>query len=295
MAKYIITGSIGHISKPIVAALVEAGHQVVVITSKPQNQAPIEALGATAAVGSVQDAAFVNATFADADAVYTMIPPIWNTTDWRASQNEVARIYTQAIEQSSIKHVVNLSSIGAHLGNGAGPIDGLADFEQLLNQLSGVKVTHLRPSFFYYNLLSQVGLLKHMGIMGANYATDSEKLALVHTDDIAAVAIRKLLDLDFEHRSVTYIASDERTGAEIAQVLSGAVGKPAPWVAFTDEQAKEGMLQAGLLETHAEGYVQLGQAMRNGTLQEDYLRSQAVRGSVKLEDFAREFVRAYEA
>ena len=131
MAKYIITGSIGHISKPIIEALVKAGHQVLVITSKPQNQPQIEALGATAAVGSVQDATFVNATFSDADVVYTMIPPIWNTTDWRASQNEIARIYTQAIRQSSIKHVVNLSSIGAHLGNGAGPIDGLADFEQL--------------------------------------------------------------------------------------------------------------------------------------------------------------------
>jgi uncharacterized protein YbjT (DUF2867 family) len=295
MAKYIITGSIGHISKPIVEALVKAGHQVVVITSKPQNQAQIEALGATAAVGSVQDATFVNATFSDADVVYTMIPPIWNTTDWRASQNEIARIYTQAIRQSSIKYVVNLSSIGAHLGNGAGPIDGLADFEQLLNQLDGVKVSHLRPSFFYYNLFSQIGLLKQVGIMGANYATGNEKVALVHTDDIAAVAVQQLLALDFDHQSVTYISSDERTGAEIAQVLSSAVGKPAPWVAFSDEQAKEGMLQAGLLETHANGYVQLGQAMRNGTLDEDYLKSQPVKGKISLEEFAKEFVRAYEA
>lgn len=295
MSKYIITGSIGHISKPIVEALVKAKHEVTVITSKKENVAAIESLGAKAAVGSVADATFIKNAFQGADVAYTMIPPIWNTQNWRASQNEVAKNYIDAIKASSIKYVVNLSSIGAHLGNGCGPVDGAADLEKMLNELDTIKVAHLRPSFFYYNLFNQIGMLKGMNILGANYGGGSEKIVLVHTSDIAEVAIEKLLSLNFDKNTITYISSDERTGAEIAKVLSIAVGKNASWVEFTDEQAKAGMLQAGLGETHASSFVEMGHALRTGLMQVDYWKSTPVKGKIKLEDFAKEFAAAYNA
>lgn len=295
MKKYVITGSIGHISRPIVEGLVKAGHEVKVITTSADKVQSIEALGAKAAVGSVQDAAFIKSTFAGADAVYTMIPPIWQTTNWRASQNEVGKNYLEAIKDANIKFVVNLSSIGAHMGNGAGPVDALGDFEQMLNGVSGLNVVHLRPSFFYYNLFNQIGLIKAANIFGANYGGGDEKIALSHTNDIANVGLEQLLNLDFTGNSVKYIASDERTGKEIAEVLGNAIGKTFPWVEFPDEQAKGGMLQAGLSETHANGYVDLGKAMREGKMQEDYKKNKPTLGSVKLEEFAKEFAIAFNA
>ncbi len=293
MRKYVITGSLGHISQPIVKALVAAGHQVAVVTSSADKTAAIQALGATALVGSVYDAAFVRSALAGADAVYTMIPPNWTATDWLAAQAEVAENYVAAIRAAGIRYVVNLSSIGAHLGQGAGPVDGVAHLEQLLNALPGVNVAHLRPSFFYYNLFSQIPLLKHQGILGNNFGGGNEKIALVHTDDIAALAIEKLLALDFGPNQVTYVSSDERTGAEIAQVLGQAVGKPAAWVEFTDEQAYGGMVQAGLSPMHAQGYTELGRALRTGAMQADYWQHVPVRGRVKLEQFALEFKAGY--
>ena len=71
---YIITGSLGHTGKPITEGLIKAGHTVTVITSKPDKAADIEALGAKAAIGSVEDVAFLEQAFADADAVYLLIP-----------------------------------------------------------------------------------------------------------------------------------------------------------------------------------------------------------------------------
>src|SRR6185503_8822491 len=98
----------------------------------------IEALGAKALIGNVQDTSFVNAAFKKADVVYTMIPPIWQTNNLRATQNEVARNYVDAIKKNKVRYVVNLSSVGAHVGNGVGPVDGLHDFEQLLNSTEGL-------------------------------------------------------------------------------------------------------------------------------------------------------------
>jgi uncharacterized protein YbjT (DUF2867 family) len=294
MKNYVITGSIGHISKPLVEGLVKAGKEVTVITSSNDRVKEIEKLGAKALVGQVQNLDFVKTAFKGADVVYTMIPPIWQTSNWRASQNEVAKNYAEAIQFNGIKYVVNLSSIGAHVGNGVGPVDGLYDFEQLLNKIPGLNVKHLRPSFFYYNFLSQIGLIRQAGFMGSNFG-DGEKLFLVHPNDIASAALDELLNLKFAGNSVRYIFSDERSGQEIAEVLGKAIGKDLKWVVFTDEQQKEGLLGAGLSETHAQGYTQMGKALREGVMQEDAKRNRPSLGKTKLEDFAKEFATAFQS
>ncbi len=291
---YVITGSLGHISKPIVQKLAKAGHNVTVITSKAENASAIDALGAKAAVGSVEDADFLKQAFAGADAVYLMIPPKWGVTKWRDYQNHVADNYIAAIRANEIPYVVMLSSIGAHMGNGAGPIDGLHDLEQKLKATERLNVSVLRPSYFMYNLLNMSGMVKGMGMMGSNFG--DEKVVLVHTNDIAEVALQKLMNLDFTGYQIRYIASDERTGAEIAAVLGEAIGKPeTPWIVFSDEQNKQGMQQAGMNEEMATEYTSLGNALRTGALQEDYFANRPTLGDVKLEDFAKnEFAPAFE-
>ena len=294
MKTYVITGSIGHISKPVVQGLVQAGKDVKVITSSGERVKEIEALGAKAIVGNVSDKQFVKDAFKGADVVYTMIPPIWTTNNWRASQNEIGQNYAEAIRANNIGYVVNLSSIGAHVGKGVGPVDGLYDFEQLLNRIQGLNVRHLRPSFFYYNFLSQIGLIKQAGFMGGNYG-DGEKIYLVHTRDIAAAALEELLSLKFHASSVRYVFGDERSGKEIAEVLGKAIGKDLNWVVFTDEQQKRGLLQAGLAETHATLYTEMGQALREGSMQADARKNKPQFSNTKLEDFAKEFAQAFNS
>jgi nucleoside-diphosphate-sugar epimerase len=294
MKNYIITGSIGHISRPIVEGLVKAGKNVKVITSSNDRVDEIKKLGAEPIVGNVNDAAFVQSAFKGADVVYTMIPPIWQTNDWRASQNEIAKNYTNAISKNNIHYVVNLSSIGAHLGTGTGPVNGLYDFEQMLNKIENLNVKHLRPSFFFYNFLSQIGLAKQAGIIGGNYG-DSEKVFLVHTRDIAAAALDELLNLKFKGSSARYIIGDERSGNEIAETLGKSVGKDLKWVTFTDDQQKQGLLQAGLPEQHASLYTEMGTALRNGTMQADARKHKPSLSPTKLEDFSKEFADAFKA
>ncbi|HEY0744736.1 MAG TPA: NmrA family NAD(P)-binding protein [Chryseosolibacter sp.] len=294
MNKYIITGSIGHISKPLVTELVKAGKDVTVITSSEDRVGEIEKLGARALVGQVQDRAFITSAFQGAEVVYTMIPPIWQTKNWKQSQLEVAKNYADSIKANGVKYVVNLSSIGAHVGNGVGPVDALHDFEKMLNAIPGLNVRHLRPSYFYYNLLAQIGLIKQAGFMGANFG-DGEKLFLVHPRDIAKAATEELLTLKFSGHSVRYIIGDERSGHEIAQVLGKSIGKELNWVVFTDDQQKQGLIQAGLSETHANGYTNMGQAIREGFMQDDARKSNVAFASIKLEDFANEFASAFQA
>lgn len=292
---YILTGSIGHIGTPLVKQLAAAGHNVNVITSNAGRKAAIEQLGAKAVIGSVADRAFLGQAFAGADAAYLMIPPNFAAGDFPAYQKEVADNYVHALKAGGIRSVVLLSSIGAHLRKGAGPIDGLGYLEEQLEQLPGLDVKILRPAYFYYNLHSMIGLIKGAGIMGSNFGGTSEPLALVHPGDIAVEAAKHLLNLDFKGTSIQYISSDERQASEIARVLGAAIQKPdLRWVAFSDEEALQGMLQAGLNQSMAEGYMQMGKAFREGKAQEDYKKQKvAPLGKIKLEDFAKDFAAAF--
>ncbi len=286
---YTITGSLGNISKPIVEGLVKAGHNVTVLTRNTETAEQINALGAKALIGSVEDSDFVHNAFAGADIVYTMIPPNYTTENFREYQNRAAKNMADSIQTNSVKKVVNLSSIGAHLGNGAGVVDGLADFESMLNNVENTDIVHLRPAFFYQNFYAQLDLIKNMGIMGGNYPGNIP-MPFVHVRDIAAVALDFLSNPDFTGITVHYIVSDERTSDEVAQLLGKSIGKPElPWIQFPDDQQKAAMLATGMKETLVDGYQNLGRAFRDGLLQGDWAKNRTALSPTKLEDFISEF------
>lgn len=293
--KITVIGSLGNISKPLAQQLIKNGHEVTIISSDASKTAAIESLGAKAAIGNITDVDFLTKAFTGADAVYTMVPPNFAVDNYRAFYNEVANVYAAAIKNSGVKQVVNLSSIGAHLPEGTGPIKGLHDLENILGKLDGVNIKHLRAAYFYTNYLANIGMIKHAGILGDNYGPDTP-IILVHPKDIATAAVEEL-ENSFTGKSVRYVVSDELTPKEAVAILGAAIGKPdLPWVEFSDADALAGMLQAGLPEEIAKNYVEMGAAVRTEILKEDYDKHKPIAlAKTKLKDFAVEFAAAYNA
>lgn len=293
--KIVVTGSLGHISQPLTKELVQKGHIVTVISSKEEKRRDIEALGAIAAIGSLENVDFLTSTFAGADAVYCMIPPNFGELNQVAYYRRIGRAYAQAIQQSGLKRVVHLSSWGAHRDKGTGIILGSHNVEVILNELSGVAITHLRAGSFFYNLYGFVGMIKGAGFIGANYGGD-DKIVWAHPNDIAAAAAEELQKTPAAGNNVRYVASDERTATDTAKVLGAAIGKPdLQWLTFTDEQAKTGMEQNGIPPSIAAHLVDLNRSIHSGAMGEDYeLNKPTMMGKVKVEDFAKEFAMVFQ-
>lgn len=290
--KIVVTGSLGNISRPLALELIAKGHEVTIISSKADKQQEIEALGAKAAIGSVEDVVFLKTAFTGADAVYGMTPPDFGVTDMMGYYRAVASAYAEAVKGAGVKHIVYLSSYGADQEKGTGVIRGSHYGEGILNKLEGVAVTCLRPASFYYNLYNFSGMIKAQGIMGANYG-GADKLLMVSPLDIAAVAAGELTAEDY-HNKVRYIASDDRTCNEVARLIGEAIGKPdLQWLTFTDEQVKKSMLERGMPPVITELLVELGAAIHTGLLRADYDKYNPVHGKVKLEAFIKEFTAVY--
>ncbi|WP_299289492.1 NAD(P)H-binding protein [uncultured Mucilaginibacter sp.] len=297
--KIIITGSIGNIGKPLTKELVEKGHAVTVISSKAERQKDIEALGAKVAIGTMQDPDFLSATFKGADIVYLMetwegIGSLFDKdVDFEAGMRQIGNNYKQAVEQSGVKRVVHLSSIGAHSAKGYGSLSVHYQVENILNQLpNDVSIKFMRPVGFFTNIFRSMQTIKAQAAVISNHGGD-DKEPWVSPLDIAS-AIAEEMELPFAGRTIRYIASDEVSPNEIAKVLGEAIGNPdLKWLVIPDEQLLNGMLGAGINPQLANGLVEMQASQRSGLLYEDYYRNKPRLGKVKLADFAKDFAQVY--
>jgi uncharacterized protein YbjT (DUF2867 family) len=296
--KIIVTGSLGHIGKPLTVELVQKGHVVTVISSKAERKKEIEAIGANAAIGTMEDGDFLTATFKGADVVYVM-ETLGKGTEAFFDQNldviatitQIGNNYKQAIQQSGVKRVVHLSSIGAD--KGAGLLRFHYNVENLLNQLAGdVSIKFMRPVGFFYTMLAFIQTIKAEGAIINNYGGDNRE-PWVSPLDIAAV-IAEEIEQPFDGRKIRYIASDEVSTNEVAKILGEAIGKPdLRWIVIPDEQLLNGLLAAGMNPQTAKGFIEMNATRRSGVLYDDYHRNKPKLGKDKLKDFAKDFAAAF--
>ena len=155
-----------------------------------------------------------------------------------------------------------------------------------------VSIKFMRPVGFYYNMFAFIQTIKTQGAIVQNYGGD-DKDPQVSPLDIAAV-IAGEIEKPFEGRKIRYIASDEVSPNEIAEMLGEAIGKPdLKWLVIPDEQLLNGMTAAGMNPAIARGLVEMNIGRRKGLLYEDYYRNKPILGKVKLKDFAKEFAAAF--
>jgi uncharacterized protein YbjT (DUF2867 family) len=320
--KIVLTGSLGNISRPLCIELIQKGHSVTIISSKAEKQKTIEAIGAKAAIGTMQDTDFLTKTFTGADIVYLMeaggYENMFNKSyDINEATREIVNAYKKSVEQSGVKKVVHLSSVGAHTDKGVGLLELHYIAENILKKLpNDVSIKFMRPGSFYYNLLINAEIIKtlskgflggimalqHYGIGGflsgkrgvivANYGGDVMNL-LVSPNDIASV-IAEEIEKPFEGRTIRYIVSEELTCNEIATILGEAIGKPyLKWGAISDKMLTNTMLKRGMNENMVKRMVEMGAAGRSGKLYEDYYKHQPILSKTKLKDYAIEFAKEF--
>ncbi|QNN44454.1 NAD(P)H-binding protein [Pedobacter roseus] len=304
--KIVVTGSLGNISKPLTEMLIARGHAVTVVSSDAKKQADIESLGATAAIGSIADVAFLSSTFKGADAVYTMIPLSFTEPDLGDYMHRMALNYKQALKEANTKRVVLLSGWAADLVKAE-------NVEYLFDGLEA-SITIMRPGAFYTNFYQSMDLIKGKGLTGkfltlrysglgtllsgktgllmGNYGGD-DRIVFVSPKDIAAAVAEEVLLLP-EGKTIRYVGSEEMTCNEAAKIIGTAIGKPwLKWILLSDKEMLQGLKMAKLPEKLAETLVEMQAAMHSGKTLENFHRNHPKMGKVKLADFAKEFAEAY--
>ncbi|MBZ5640745.1 MAG: NmrA family NAD(P)-binding protein [Acidobacteriia bacterium] len=292
----VVTGATGHVGGEIARRLLARKERVRAVGRDPGRLKPLADLGAETAVGSLEDAAFLGRALEGAGAAFAMIPPSLGAADVRAQQRRVVAALGSALAASGVTHVVSLSSIGADLPAGTGPIAGLHELEQRLNALKNSAAVHLRAGFFMENTLSSIAIIKSQGINGSALRGDLP-LPMIATRDIGAAAEELLALPSFEGKASREIQGPrEYTMAEASAILGRAVGKPdLKYVQFPYDATRQALVGMGLSTSMADLYVEMARAFNEERAKAREPRSERTTTPTTLEQFSTTFAAAYRA
>lgn len=293
--KIVLTGSLGHINLPLTKELVDKGHSVTVITHNAEHVKDIEKLEAIPAVGSIADENFLATTFTGADAVYLMVTLTnANTEDGiEKIAEKQANIYSGAVHRSNVKHVVNLSSVGANLGRESGALYLYHVIEKILNKLDDVNITFIRPTAMYYNLFSSLADIKQQGKIITS-ADINQTQSWVAPEDIAPVVAAALTSKQ-TGKNIQYVASDEISYQEIAKIIGIEIGNPnLKSSQISDDKMLKILTNQGIPEKIARELAKMTKCIRKSDFYADYRAHKPKLGTTKMKDFARLFAQVYE-
>ena len=290
-ATYVILGATGNTGSIIANSLLSKGRKVRVIGRDAGRLQFFVRKGAEAFTASVSDAAALTKAFSGALAAYLIVPPITSREDQERDSDGIAK----AVKESGLRYAVHLSSYGAHVPEGTGPVAGLHSSEQKLNAISGLNVLHLRAAYFMENNLEAIGMIHAMGVFGHALLPDL-KLPMIATRDVGDYAAQRLLDLDFPDKQTRELLGErDLSMAEATAIIARGIGKPdLRYEQFPYEQVQQLLEQMGMPPKKAAVYIEMFKAINTGVLAAQEPRSRQNSTPTSFETFVQDvFVPAY--
>jgi uncharacterized protein YbjT (DUF2867 family) len=264
---YVVLGASGHTGHVVANNLLAREQKVRVVGRNSAHLQPLVSKGAEAFIADITDAGALTKAFQQADSAYVMIPPNLTSNDPLGHANRVSDAIATAVQNAGTKNVVALSSLGAELPSGTGPVVGLRNLEQKLNQIGSANVLYLRAAYFMENTLPQAIVVRRMGNAAGPLHPDL-RIPLIATRDIGAIAADVLLHPSIHGKQVRELHGQrDLTYTEVTAAIGKAIGKPdLKYVQLTGDQFRGALVQMGMSEQLAALLVEMTDALNSGKL-----------------------------
>src|SRR6266404_3044871 len=288
---YVILGASGNTGSIIANFLLSKGEKVRVVGRELGRLQLFARKGAEAFTADLSDAAALTKAFSGACAAYLLLPPL----NSREEQERQSDAISKAVKESGLRYAVHLSSYGAHVSEGTGPVTGLHSSEQKLNAIGGLNVLHLRAAYFMENNLAAIDMIHGIGLFGHALLPDL-KLPMIATRDVGDYAAPRLLDLDFSGNQTRELLGErDLSMAEVTAAIARGIGKPdLRYEQFPYDQVQQVLTQNGIPPKGAEVYIEIFQAINAGVLAAQEPRSPQNSTPTSFEKFVQDvFAAAY--
>jgi uncharacterized protein YbjT (DUF2867 family) len=287
----VILGASGNTGSIIADSLLLKGGKVRVIGRDAGRLQRFVRQGAEAFTADITDSTALTKAFSGAPAAYLMLPPITSRDDQERQSDAIAK----AVKESGLRYAVHLSSYGAHVPEGTGPVAGLHSAEQKLNAIDGLNVLHLRAAYFMENNLAAIGIIHRMGVVG-HVLLPHLKLPMIATRDVGEYAARRLLDLDFSGKQTRELLGErDLSMTEATAVIARGISNPdLRYEQFPYNQMQQALIHAGFSPQKAAVYIEMFTAINTGVLATQEPRSPENSTPTSFENFVRDvFAPAY--
>ena len=287
----VVIGASGNTGSVAAAKLLEAGQKVRAVGRHPDKLAALAAKGADIFAGDVTNSEAMARALSGASAAYVMIPPNPGAPNFREYQMAVTESLALALESAKVPHAVALSSVGAQLPEGAGPVSGLYAYEERLKRVPGLNVLSLRAAYFLENFLMSLGMIQSAGIFAGLVESDVS-LPMIATRDIGVRAAEALQKLGFSgFQTQELLGARDYTMKDAGAIIGKAIGKPnLTYTKAPAFMAKPALRNAGLSADLVEQYVEMCDAISDRRMVPLETRSAVNTTPTTFEEFAAEVI-----
>jgi uncharacterized protein YbjT (DUF2867 family) len=282
-----VTTPTGHVGRAVTDFLLGSGDgvRVKLLCRRAKDLSDFINRGVELAVGSLEDADYLIRATRDVDALFWVTPPGYGSDNLRAYQNRMGRSAAEAVHTNKISRVINLSSIGADLESGAGPISGLGDVEKMLNR-AATNITHLRPGFFFENLLWQQDSIRQWGRFSTTLS-GTRSYPMIATCDIGRVAADRLMSESWNGQNVHELHGPANLSFnDVAGILSKVLNRKVVYVQSSRDEIRRHLIESSISESAADALLEMYDAVESGKIRTLQPRTRLTTTTTTLTTFA---------
>ena len=278
---YAIAGVTGHTGTAVAETLHAKGQPIRVIVRDESKGASWKSRGAEVAVASIDDEAALTRALSGVKGAYVLLPPDAVTTDFFGSRARMVEAIGRAAVKAGLPHLVLLSSIGAQIPKGTGPIAALHHAERSFEKL-GIATTFVRASYFLENYGGVLAPAKKDGVMPSFLPADRTH-GVVTTTDIGRTAAQTLLDGARGRRVIELSGPVDVTPADVAAALSELLGRTVTVVEAPLDAVVPTFMSFGMSQQVAELYREMYDGFLKGGIAWEGT-GERVRGSIGVKE-----------
>ncbi len=235
----LVTGATGHQGGAVLRHLRAKGFPVRALTrdpEQPQARGLMEP-GVEVVRGDLDDTASISRALDGVYGVYS----VQNSRAGAEAEIRQGVNLAEAAGRAVVRHFVYSSVGSADQNTGIPHFDSKFEIEQRVRGV-GVPFTIFRPVFFMENLLAMRSSIEQ-GTLAMPLKPET-RLQMIAVDDIGALVATAFEHPGKWHNRILDIACDEHSMADIARMLSGAVGRevryqPVPLEQFEQRAGKD--------------------------------------------------------
>lgn len=260
---FVVTGATGKVGGQVIRNLRAAGLPARAVLRDKAKAAAWQALGCDTAFASMDDAAALARAFSAAEAVFVLLPPVFDPSEGFAETQENVAALVTALQRARPRRVVALSTIGAQ----AAQVNLLTQLQMMERAFAALSmpVAFLRAAWFMENAAWDIDDAWSLGVVSSFLQPLDKPVPMVATADVAETAAQMLQD-SWEGRRVIELEGPVRvTPSVLAATLGRLLGREvvaravprATWKALFRSQGMANPLpRMRMLDGFNEGWIE---------------------------------------
>jgi uncharacterized protein YbjT (DUF2867 family) len=250
---YLITGATGDVGSRVVDLLIQRGARPRVFVRDARKAQLRFGDRVDVFLGDLGDAASLGVALRDVDELFLV-----NSGPQIPFRDNLA---AKAAKAAGVRHLVKLSSMDVQQGLAIG---AWHEQGEAAIRTSGISFTFVQPSGFMSNLFAWAPSIRAESVVRAS--TGDGRRAFIHSDDIAAVAVKALTAGDYDGESLVITGPEALNFAEITAKIGAMIGESLTFQPISDDEARRLYSAFGAPSEETEAHVSLWRAIREERL-----------------------------